>query len=251
MPLYRSGAAGKQAVPRKAGTRSRVKPPPARIGTLRESGLHAALKRWYARPGDELETALEGYVIDIRRGGLLIEIQTRSFSSMRRKLVALAARHPIRIVHPIAERKWIVRLDGEGREIGRRRSPKAGRIEALFKELVSIPDLVGHPNLTIDVALTHEDEVWQRTGRRAGRRRGGCGVGRRLVAVVRVVPVAGAADFAALLPPHLAQPFGARDLAAALGLRLNLAYKMIYCLRRMGALEVAGKRGRAAVYTSA
>lgn len=223
-------------------------PKPAGIGTLRETGLHADLKRWYAQPGDEFEVALDGYVIDIRRGPHLIEIQTRSFSSMRRKLLALAERHRVRVVHPVPERKWIVRLDAAGRETARRRSPKAGRIETLFKELVAIPDLVGHPNLTFDVAITHEDELWQKTSRRAWRRKGWCVVGRRLVAVVRVVPFADARDFAALLPPELARPFAARDLAAAAGLTLNLAYKMIYCLRRMGALEVAGKRGRAAVY---
>jgi len=228
-----------------------IGPMPSGIGTLRETGLHAALKRWYAQPSDELEIALDGYVIDIRRGGLLIEIQTRSFGSMRRKLMALAERHAVRIVHPIPERKWIVRLDGEGREIARRRSPKAGRIEALFKELVSIPDFVGHPNLTFDVAMTHEDEVWQQTGKRAWRRKGWCIVGRRLVEVVRVVPFADAADFVALLPPELARPFSARDLAAAAGLQLGLAYKMIYCLRRMGAIAVAGKRGRAALYARA
>ncbi|MGH7006278.1 MAG: hypothetical protein ACREIP_20215, partial [Alphaproteobacteria bacterium] len=41
---------------------------PGGIGLLRETDLHAALKRWYAQPGDEFETALDGYVIDIRRG---------------------------------------------------------------------------------------------------------------------------------------------------------------------------------------
>jgi len=220
------------------------------IGTLRETGLHAALKRWYAQPGDELESALDGYVVDIRRTGLLIEIQTRGFSSMRSKLLALAERYPVRVVHPVPERKWIVRLDAKGRELSRRRSPKAGRIEALFQELVSVPDLVGHPNLTFDVAITHEDELWQQTGRRAWRRKGWCVVGRRLVEVVRVVPFANAADFAALLPPGLANPFAARDLAAASGLTLSLAYKMIYCLRRMGAIELAGKRGRAALYSA-
>lgn len=230
---------------------SGIGPIPGGIGTLRETNLHAALKRWYAAPGDEFEIALDGYVIDIRRNGLLIEIQTRSFSSMRRKLVMLAERHPVRVVHPIPERKWIVRLDKKGREIARRRSPKAGRIEALFKELVSIPDLVGHPNLTFDVAITHEDEVWQQTGRRAWRRKGWCVVGRRLVEVVRVVPFADARDFAALLPPELAAPFTARDLAEASGLTLNLSYKMIYCLRRMGAIVAAGKRGRAATYALA
>ena len=231
----------------------RVAPIPGapHIGQLREFDLHADLKRWYAQPGDALETALDGYVIDIRRGDMLIEIQTRSFSSMRRKLAALAERYPVRIVHPIPETKWIVRLDADGGALVRRRSPKAGRIEALFKELVAIPDLVGHPNLTFDIAITHEDELWQQTGRRAWRRKGWCVVGRRLVDVVRVVPFADARDFAALLPPELAHPFTARDLAAAAGLGLNLAYKMLYCLRRMGAIEVAGKKGRAAVYSPA
>ncbi len=226
-------------------------PRPGGIGTLRETGLHADLKRWYAQPGDEFEIALDGFVIDIRRGPHLIEIQTRSFSSMRRKLLALAERHPVRVVHPVPERKWIVRLDKKGRELARRRSPKAGRIETLFKELVAIPDLVGHPNLTFDIAITHEDELWQQTGRRAWRRKGWCVVGRRLVDVVRVVPFADGRDFAALLPPELAQPFTARDLAAASGLRLSLAYKMIYCLRRMNMIAVAGKRGRAALYAHA
>ena len=240
----------------RTGVLSRPGPPaaatarPAHIGTLRETSLHADLKRWYAQPGDEFETALDGYVIDIRRGAMLIEIQTRSFGSMRRKLAALTERHAIRLVHPVPERKWIVRLDGKGREISRRRSPKTGRIEALFKELVSIPDLVGHPNLTFDVAITHEEEVWQQTGRRAWRRKGWCVVGRRLVEVVRVVPFADAADFAALLPAELASPFSARDLAGASGLPLALAYKMIYCLRRMKAIEATGKRGRAAIYAS-
>jgi hypothetical protein len=258
MALYRNGGGGDQAAGNMAKVRSGHAPaavPAARvrapaIGMLRETGLHADLKRWYAQPGDEVEAAVGGYVVDIRRGALLIEIQTRSFAALRRKLAALAARHPVRLVHPIPVRKWIVRLDGAGREIARRRSPKAGRVEALFQELVSIPDLMGHPNLTLDVALTHEEEVWQQTGRRAWRRRGWCVVGRRLVEVVRVVPFADAADFAALLPPDLAVPFGARDLAAAAGLPLALAYKMIYCLRRMHAIALAGKRGRAALYVT-
>jgi len=245
MAKVRTGVLLRPAPPAPAAAR------PALIGTLRETGLHADLKRWYAQPGDEFETALDGYVIDIRRGAMLIEIQTRSFVSMRRKLAALTERHAIRIVHPIPERKWIVRLDGAGREIGRRRSPKAGRIEALFKELVSIPDLVGHPNLTFDVAITHEEEVWQQTGRRAWRRKGWCVVGRRLVEVVRMVPFADAADFAALLPAELAEPFTARDLAGASGLPLALAYKMTYCLRRMGAIAETGKRKRAALYARA
>ena len=58
----------------------------AGIGTLNEGSLHAALKERYAEPGDEFEVPLDGFVIDIRRPGQLIEIQTSSFKAMGRKL---------------------------------------------------------------------------------------------------------------------------------------------------------------------
>ena len=61
------------------------------IGTLRERPLHASLKRWYAEPGDRTEVAVDGYVIDLVRGDLLIEVQTRGLSSARHK-VARASR---------------------------------------------------------------------------------------------------------------------------------------------------------------
>ncbi len=223
-------------------------PPAAGIGTLKEFGLHAALKRWYAQPGDDFEVPLDGFVIDIRRGAMLIEIQTRSFASMRRKLTALAERYAIRIVHPIAERKWIVRAGKKGQALARRRSPKAGRIESIFDELVSIPDLALHPNISFDVAMIEAEEFLQKTAARAWRRKGWRVVDRRLVDVRRVVPFADATDFAALLPPHLDRPFTARQLGDAAAIPLRLAYRMVYCLARMGAIEAVGKQHRARLY---
>ena len=59
------------------------------IGTLNEKPLHEALKRWYAQAGDRLEVPVDGSVVDIVRGELLVEIQTRNFSAIRRKLEKL------------------------------------------------------------------------------------------------------------------------------------------------------------------
>ena len=66
------------------------------IGTLRERPLHASLKRWYARPGDRVEVAVDGYVVDLVRGDLLIEIQTRGFATLRPKLHGPARTRPPR-----------------------------------------------------------------------------------------------------------------------------------------------------------
>lgn len=73
--------------------------PSPRIGILRERPLHASLKHWYAQAGDRFEVPVDGYVIDLVRGDLLIEIQTRGFAPMKRKVTDLLARgHPVRIV---------------------------------------------------------------------------------------------------------------------------------------------------------
>ena len=48
------------------------------VGLLNEKPLHASLKAWYAQPGDRFEVNVDGSVIDIVRGELLVEIQTRS-----------------------------------------------------------------------------------------------------------------------------------------------------------------------------
>ena len=55
----------------------------------------------------------------------------------------------------------------------------------------------------------------------------------------------GAADCLALLPADLPRPFTNRELGCALHQPAALAAQMTYCLRRMGALSVVGKRGRA------
>src|SRR5215208_3427729 len=73
------------------------------IGLLNEKPLHASLKQWYARPGDRIEVPVDGFVIDIVRDDLLIEIQTRNFASLKSKLTKLARSHPVRLVYPIIQ----------------------------------------------------------------------------------------------------------------------------------------------------
>src|SRR6185503_11946586 len=68
------------------------------IGLLNEKPLHASLKQWYARPGDQFEVPVGGFVIDIVRDDLLIEIQTRNFSSIKSKLNKLAHSHRVRLI---------------------------------------------------------------------------------------------------------------------------------------------------------
>jgi hypothetical protein len=222
------------------------------IGTLREKSLHAALKQHYAKPGDEIEAKFEGYSIDIKRGAgkriRLIEIQTRSFSSIKPKLTKLLPKYKITLVHPVAQEKWIVRYDEDGVLLSRRRSPKRGCAEDVFKELLRLPNLVLHPNLQVDVVLTREEEVQRTDGRGSWRRKGHSIFDRRLVEVVRVQSFTSAKDWMALLPSTLPAVFTNQELAHALGKPRFMAQRMTYCLKHMGLLELVGKRGRAGAF---
>jgi hypothetical protein len=213
------------------------------IGTLRERPLHASLKRWYAEPGDLTEVAVDGYVIDLVRGDLLIEVQTRGLSSARHKVAALLARgHRLRVLYPIAVHTWIVKFDGEGGELSRRRSPRHGIASDVFAELVSVATLLADPRLEFDLALIEMEERRFHAPDGPWRRKGWTVEERRLVEVLGTLPLRGAADLAALLPPELPDRFTTADLASRLGRPRRAAQQMAYCLRLAGVIVLVGKR---------
>ncbi len=222
------------------------------IGLLNEKPLHAALKEWYARPGDRLEVSVDGFVIDVVQGALLVEIQTGNFASLKSKLTELTRAHPVRLVYPIAQEKWIVKLakkDGSG-PTNRRKSPKQGKVEDVFWELVSFPELLRSPNFSLEVLLIQEEEVRRYEGKHRWRRRGWVTEERRLLEVVQRRLFETPADVRALLPMGLREPFTTEDLADATDCRRKLAQKMAYCMRKMGVIERVGKRGRANLYAN-
>jgi hypothetical protein len=220
----------------------------SRIGVLNEKPLHASLKQWYAEPGDRFEVPVDGFVIDIVRGNVLLEIQTRHFGALKSKLAALVSSHQVRLIYPIACEKWIVRspMNGDG-FVTRRKSPKRGRVEDLFRELVGIPRLLSHHNFSLEVLMTREEETRRFDGRRRWRTRGWVTEERRLLDVVDRRVFDGPASWLALLPVF-SEPFTSRDLAEAIGVRVDLAQKMTYSLREAGLVQTAGKRGRATLY---
>jgi hypothetical protein len=220
------------------------------ISTLNEGPLHAALKDWYAEPGDATEVLVDGFLVDIVRNGLLIEIQTRSFSPLRRKLARLVEGHRVRLVYPIAREKWVLRMKGRRskKTLGRRKSPKRGRLVDVFAELVSVPALCAHENFSLEVLFTREEEVRRQVAGRAWRRRGWVTQERRLLDVVGRCVFETPADFAALVPDELGEPFDTAQLARAIGRSRWLAQKAAYALREMGAINAVGKRGNAILY---
>jgi len=219
-----------------------------------ESSLHRSLKEHYAGDGYNAgedktnEVQVDGFRIDVVREAELIEIQTRSFTSIKPKLCTLIATHPVRLVHPIPLEKWVIHVEADGRFIKRRKSPRRGAVVHVFDELVSFPELMAHPNLSLEVVLTREEEVQCLDGCGSWRRKGRSIRDRRLLEIVEHVVFTQPSDFLALLPPDLPEPFSSRDLASALGRPVALARRMTYCLRRMGAIQLVRYRRRTPLY---
>jgi hypothetical protein len=220
------------------------------IGVLREGPLHRELKALLAAPGDAFEVKVDGYVIDlVRADGELVEIQTGSFSPLRRKLDALLDRHSVRIVHPIPAQRRIVRVDADGEVLSAKASPKKPTAATIFEGLVSFPTLLDHPNLTIEVLLTKEDHI-RRPAPVRGRRYMRDPGERRLTEVLERIELRGPQDAAELIPPFDA-PFTTKELAKAMRVPLPLAQKTAHCLRALDVLAPAGMRGRAPLHLKA
>lgn len=218
------------------------------IGLLNEKPLHASLKQWYARPGDRFEVPVDGFVIDIVRNDLLIEIQTRNFSSLKAKLNRLAHSHPVRLVYPIVQEKWIVRsATADGGKPIRRKSPKRGRWDDVFWELVSIPQLLSNPNFSLEVLMIRGEELRRYEKKRRWRRKGWVTEGHRLLQVLDQRLFVTPSDWLGFLPAGL-ESFTTSDLATGTNTRTELAQKMAYCLREGKMIELIGRRGRANLY---
>ena len=219
------------------------------IGVRNERSLHAALKQWYAQPDDRFEIPLNGFVIDLVRGEQLIEIQTRNFTVIRRKLQELVKTHQVHLLHPVTIEKWVVQTNRSGSEIiSRRKSPTKGKLTDLFEELVRIPELMMHPHFSVEFLLIREEEVRCKDGQGSKRRKRESLKDRRLLEVIEARIFHRPEDFLAILPSDLPQPFSNKCLAESLKLPLFRCRQITYSLRKMEAITLAGNRGNELLY---
>ena len=144
------------------------------------------------------------------------------------------------LVHPIAAR---TRLDRGGKL---RRSPKKGSVYSLFDELVSIPTLLDHPNLELDVVVADVVKV-QSEDPKARRGRGGWRtVDRQLETVLEVHRFTDVADLTQLLPASVPDRFTTADIAQHAEIPRDAAQKLAYCFRAACLIDEL-KRTRAGI----
>jgi hypothetical protein len=218
------------------------------IGRLNETDLHRELKDIYRGEHGLTEETVDGFIVDVLLPKEIVEIQTRSVGKLKRKLAILSKSHHVRLVHPIAESKYITRTDTDGKVLSRRRSPKRGRMEDAFREISSIAELLPNANITIEIAMVAVTETRTDDGRGSWRRKGVSIVGRRLDEIVNRHEFRVADDYRNLLPAELPKVFTNQDLRELTGLRYAVIQPITSTLRKMGLISIQDKRGNALLY---
>ncbi|KON32874.1 MAG: hypothetical protein AC479_06365 [miscellaneous Crenarchaeota group-6 archaeon AD8-1] len=211
---------------------------------ITEYSLHSQIKNWYSILGDEVEVKVDDYIVDIMRGNILIEIQTRNFSAIKKKLVNLLVSRKVRLVYPIAKLKWILCKSSQGEIIRKRRSPKKGHLFDIFNELVYVADLFNQGNFSFEVLFIEEEEIRCNDGKGSWRRKGISIKDRKLLEVFNQVLFNSRKDFLKFLPTDLENPFTNRILARKLGISVRVARRMTYSLRKMNILAITKNKKR-------
>jgi hypothetical protein len=211
---------------------------------MNECSLHLEIKQVYSIPGDQFEVKLGNYIVDILRGNLVIEVQTKNFSALKEKLQALTENLRVRLVYPLPERKWITHVTKDHVVLNTRKSPRKGRLTDVFGELVMIPAMISIENFSLEVLLIDEEEVRCDDGRGSWRRRGVSIRDRKLLKVNDRFLFQTKADYLKILPENLNEIFSNRELAKLAKISLRSARQITYCLKKGSVIRLTGKNGR-------
>ena len=210
------------------------------IGTLGEKTVHSVLKNYLSPDSLSQEIKIGGFVADICTGTEIIEIQTRHFDKLRRKLKAFLAAAPVTIVYPVPYIKWVRWVNPQTGEISHpRKSPKKGTPYSVFPELYKIK---------LRIVLMNLEEYKYLDGWSADKKRGSTRCDRIPIDLVDELLISDTSDYQLLIPEILEGPFCSKDYQKASGLSLSSAQTALNILYYVGAVDRIGKRGNSYLY---
>jgi hypothetical protein len=219
------------------------------IGTLSEKTVHAVLKHYYAPDTDMHEIPIENFVADIYTGSEIIEIQTRAFHNMRRKLEAFLPLYPVTIVYPIPHIKWLSWIDEEtGETSPKRKSPKKGNPYQAFIELYKIRPFLKNENLHLRLDLIDMEEYRLLNGWSRDKKKGSDRFDRIPIQFVEEVCVDCREDYMQFVPADVPEQFTAKEFAACAKIPVRLAQTVLLLLTDLEIVERIGKEGRSILY---
>lgn len=220
------------------------------IGTLGEKTVHSVLKNYYAPNILNHEIKISGFVADICTGNEIIEIQTRNFDKLRRKLSAFLSFSPVTIIYPMHNIKYLRWVNPQtGQITPPRKSPKPGSPYSIFPELYKIKEYLVNPNLNLKIVMMNLEEYRLLDGWSKDKKKGSTRCDRIPTELVREISINCLEDYQIFLPDTLGEAFTSKEYRKVSGLPLYQAQTALHILHYIGAVNRIGKQGRAYLYS--
>ncbi len=220
------------------------------IGTYKEKKLHLILKKYFEPDTSFHEVPYRGFICDVKRDGLITEVQTTGLRTMGRKLAAFLPECRVRIVFPIITEKrivWINPADGTVSE--GKKSPKKENRFKLLSELLYISDYLSDEKLSVIAVYIRADEYrmlngWSRDGKKGAEKLQT--VPTELLEIGEYSP---GVDVSLFLDHIPFDSFTRAEFSKATGLRGRALWSALKVLRDSGAIVESGESKRPVVYT--
>lgn len=224
-------------------------PEEQKIGNLREKALHAVLKYYFEPDAKNHEVKIGNFYADAISNGKIIEIQTKNFYALRKKLDFMVISYKVTLVHPIAEHKKICWVDpSNGSVISSRKVSKKGRIYDILNELYAIKEYVGSENFTLCIMLVDVDEYRLLDGYGKDKKMRATKYERVPTSINSEFFLSEKRDYYMLIPPELGERFTASEFNRAIRMRGIAASCALKFLIYIGTVRLAGKEGRQNIY---
>ena len=221
------------------------------IGTLNEKTLHAVIKQ-YIEPNEsfrEVKIGVGRTVADIFNDNGIVEIQTRSYEKLVKKLPRLFDIAPVTVVLPLPHLKSVSWIDTEsGETTKKRKSPKTGRVYDCLYELAKIKKLLTNERLSIRIMLIDMDEYRNLDGWGNGGKRGSSRHDRVPTELHSEYILQKNEDYLIFIPETLPQTFTLKDYMKHAKLKQRHGAAGLYILRELGIVSLVGKHGRENLY---
>ena len=214
------------------------------IGCLGEKILHVVLKQYLEPDPSFHEVKIGRYVADIARDSGVVEIQTRNFSALKKKLAAFLPHYPVTVVTPIPQIKWLSWIEEQTGEVTKKRkSPKTGTALDVFRELYHIREFLLHPHFQIQLIFLEVEEYRLLNGWGNGGKRGSTRYDRIPIRLLGERFLRDREDYRQVLPVGLPEIFTSSHLAQAARLSPNSASRAMNVFFSVQAVGRVGKQG--------
>lgn len=219
------------------------------IGTYQEKTVHAVVKHYMDPNPANQEQRIGMFVADICNEQGIIEVQTANFNTMRKKLSAFLKQYPVTIVYPVPYCKWLCWINPETGEVSqKRKSPKKGTPQMIFRELYKIRPFLSNPRLHFSILLIHMEEYRLLNGWNRDKKRGSSRYDRIPICLEDQIDIEGKQSFSKLVPQDLPEQYTTTDFAKKAGITVSDAQKAMLLLTELGITERVGKKKNAYLY---